>query len=93
MVGRHEMSFLGHSARADRGGPSPSSPRPGHRAIPSHRGVVPAGRGPDAATRAAAEALAQQRTAALRALRETHHPTAGRDARTAWEEQARKLEE
>lgn len=47
----------------------------------------------DAATRAAAKALAQQRTAALRALRETHHPTAGRDARTAWDEQARKLEE
>ncbi|MFE7630857.1 hypothetical protein [Kocuria sp. NPDC057446] len=47
----------------------------------------------DAATRAAAESLARQRNAALRALRETHHPTAGRDARTAWEEQARKLEE
>ncbi|WP_272026590.1 hypothetical protein [Kocuria rosea] len=47
----------------------------------------------DAATRAAAEALAQQRTAALRALRETHHPTAERDAHTAWDEQAKKLEE
>ncbi|MFF0905342.1 UNVERIFIED_CONTAM: hypothetical protein RF653_16855 [Kocuria sp. CPCC 205316] len=47
----------------------------------------------DAATKAAAEALAQQRTAALRALRETHHPTEGRDARAAWDEQARKLEE
>jgi hypothetical protein len=47
----------------------------------------------DAATKAAAEALAQQRTAALRALRETHHPTAGRDAHTAWDEQAKKLEE
>ncbi|WP_298585267.1 hypothetical protein [uncultured Kocuria sp.] len=47
----------------------------------------------DAATRAAAEALAQQRTAALRALRETHHPTEGRDAHAAWDEEARKLEE
>jgi hypothetical protein len=47
----------------------------------------------DAATRAAAESLARQRNAALRALRETHHPTAGRDAHTAWDEQARKLEE
>lgn len=47
----------------------------------------------DAATRAAAESLARQRNAALRALRETHRPTADRDARTAWDEQARKLEE
>jgi hypothetical protein len=47
----------------------------------------------DAATKAAAEALAQQRTAALRALRETYHPTEGRDAHTAWDEQAKKLEE
>jgi hypothetical protein len=47
----------------------------------------------DAATRAAAEALAQQRTAALRALRETHHPTAGRAARAAGAAPARKLEE
>ncbi|MEX5236082.1 hypothetical protein [Kocuria arenosa] len=47
----------------------------------------------DAATKAAAEALAQQRTAALRALRETYRPTEGRDAHTAWDEQAKKLEE
>ncbi|MEX5296062.1 hypothetical protein QYM41_12365 [Kocuria sp. CPCC 205268] len=47
----------------------------------------------DAATRAAAEALARRRTAALRALRETHRPTASQDAHTAWEEQARRLEE
>ncbi|GAA1764190.1 hypothetical protein [Kocuria aegyptia] len=47
----------------------------------------------DAATKAAAEALARQRTAALRALRETYHPAEGRDARTAWDEQAGKLEE
>lgn len=47
----------------------------------------------DAATRAAAESLARQRNAALRALRETHRPTAERDARTVWDEQARKLEE
>ncbi|MFI7743781.1 hypothetical protein [Kocuria rhizosphaericola] len=47
----------------------------------------------DAATRAAAEALAQQRNAALRALRETHHPTEGRDAHAAWEEQAKRIDE
>lgn len=47
----------------------------------------------DAATKAAAEALARQRTAALRALRETYHPTEGRDAHKAWDEQAKKLEE
>ncbi|WP_387743054.1 hypothetical protein [Kocuria nitroreducens] len=47
----------------------------------------------DAATKAAAEALAQQRNAALRALRETHHPTEGRDAHTSWDEQARRIDE
>lgn len=47
----------------------------------------------DAATRAAAESLAKQRTAALRALRETRRPAEDRDARTAWDEEARKLEE
>lgn len=47
----------------------------------------------DAATKAAADGLAQQRNAALRALRETYKPTEGRDAHAAWEEQAKKLEE
>ncbi|MUN63369.1 hypothetical protein GMA12_09495 [Kocuria sediminis] len=47
----------------------------------------------DAATRAAAESLAQQRNAALRALRETYSPTENRDAHAAWDEQARKIEE
>ncbi|MFI7480894.1 hypothetical protein ACH9EU_00615 [Kocuria sp. M1R5S2] len=47
----------------------------------------------DAATRAAADALAQQRNAALRALRETQQSTEARDAHAAWDEQARKLEE
>jgi hypothetical protein len=47
----------------------------------------------DAATKAAAESLAQQRNAALRALRETYHPTENRDAHAAWDEQARKIEE
>ncbi|MFI7583412.1 hypothetical protein ACH9DO_06410 [Kocuria sp. M1N1S27] len=47
----------------------------------------------DAATRAAAESLARQRNAALRALRETHRPTEGRDAHAAWDEQAKKIED
>lgn len=47
----------------------------------------------DAATKAAAESLARRRNAALRALRETHRPTEGRDAHTAWDEQAKKIEE
>jgi hypothetical protein len=47
----------------------------------------------DAATKAAAESLAQQRNAALRALRETHRPTGARDAHAAWEEQAKRLDE
>lgn len=47
----------------------------------------------DAATKAAADALAHRRNAALRALRETHKPTEGRDAHAAWEEQARGIEE
>lgn len=47
----------------------------------------------DAATRAAARSLAQQRNAALKALRETHRPTRGRDAHAAWEEQANRIQE
>jgi hypothetical protein len=45
----------------------------------------------DAATKAAADSLARQRNAALRALRETYRPTEGRDAHAAWEEQAKRL--
>jgi hypothetical protein len=47
----------------------------------------------DAATKAAAESLAQQRNAALRALRETYRPTHDRDAHAAWDAQAGRLEE
>ena len=46
----------------------------------------------DAATKAAAEALAQRRNAALHALRETHRTTEARDAHAAWEEQAKKID-
>jgi hypothetical protein len=47
----------------------------------------------DAATRAAAESLVQQRNAALRALRETHRPTETRDAHAAWEAKAEEIDE
>lgn len=47
----------------------------------------------DAATKAAARSLAQQRNAALKALRETYRPTETRDAHAAWDEQAKKIEE
>ncbi|MEX5296061.1 hypothetical protein QYM41_12360 [Kocuria sp. CPCC 205268] len=45
----------------------------------------------DAAARAAADSLAQQRNAALKALRETRQSTETRDAHAAWEAQARRL--
>ncbi len=45
----------------------------------------------DSAARAAADTLARERNAALRALRETHRPTRTRDAHAAWEEQARRI--
>jgi hypothetical protein len=45
----------------------------------------------DAAAQAAADSLAQERNAALRALREIHRPTGSRDAHAAWEEQARRI--
>lgn len=45
----------------------------------------------DAAARAAADSLARERNAALRALREVHRPTRTRDAHAAWEEQARRI--
>ncbi|MEX5302691.1 hypothetical protein [Kocuria sabuli] len=45
----------------------------------------------DAAARAAADSLARERNAALRALREMHRPTRTRDAHAAWEEQARRI--
>lgn len=47
----------------------------------------------DAATRAAAESLARQRNAALRALRRTYSPAENRDAHAAWDEQARRIQE
>lgn len=47
----------------------------------------------DAATKAAADTLARQRNAALRALRETYRPTETRDAHAAWDEQAKRIEE
>ncbi|MFI7494101.1 hypothetical protein ACH9D2_05185 [Kocuria sp. M4R2S49] len=47
----------------------------------------------DAAAKAAADSLAQQRNAALRALRETRQSTETRDAHAAWEAQARQLDE
>ncbi|GEO96217.1 hypothetical protein [Kocuria turfanensis] len=47
----------------------------------------------DAATRASAESLAQQRNAALRALRETRQATENRDAHAAWDEEARRAGE
>lgn len=45
----------------------------------------------DAAAQAAADSLARERNAALRALREMHRPTGTRDAHAAWEEQARRI--
>lgn len=47
----------------------------------------------DAATEAAADVVAQQRNAALRALRETQWRTDARDAHAAWEEQVKKIDE
>lgn len=45
----------------------------------------------DAAARAAADSLARQRNAALRALREIDRATGARDAHAAWDEQVRRL--
>ena len=45
----------------------------------------------EAAARAAAESLAQQRNAALRAMRETQQSTETRDAHAAWDAQAREV--
>ena len=45
----------------------------------------------DAAARAAADFLARERNAALRALRETRRPTRPRDAHAAWEAQAEQI--
>lgn len=47
----------------------------------------------DAAAKAAADSLAQQRNAALKALRETRQSTETRDAHAAWEVRARQLDE
>jgi hypothetical protein len=46
----------------------------------------------DAAAKAAADSLAHQRNAALKALRETRQSTEIRDAHAAWEAQARRLD-
>lgn len=46
----------------------------------------------DAATRAAAESLVQQRNAALKALRETRPPGGTRDAHAAWEAEAGQID-
>jgi hypothetical protein len=45
----------------------------------------------DAAARAAADCLARERNAALRALRETRRPARPRDAHAAWEAQAEQI--
>ncbi|GAA1763082.1 hypothetical protein [Kocuria aegyptia] len=45
----------------------------------------------DAAARAAADSLARERNAALRALRETRRPARARDAHAAWEAQAQQI--
>ena len=45
----------------------------------------------DAAARAAADSLARERNAALRALRETRRPARPRDAHAAWEAQAEQI--
>lgn len=45
----------------------------------------------DAAARAAADCLARERNAALRALRETRRPARPRDAHAAWETQAEQI--
>ncbi|PLC11390.1 hypothetical protein AUQ48_02890 [Kocuria flava] len=45
----------------------------------------------DAAARAAADSLARQRNAALRALREIDRATRTRDDHAAWDEQVRQL--
>ena len=45
----------------------------------------------DAAARAAADFLARERNAALRALRETRRPARPRDAHAAWEAQAEQI--
>jgi len=47
----------------------------------------------DAAAKAAADALAQQRNAALKALRETQQATESRDAHAAWEAEAQQIDE
>jgi heme exporter protein D len=47
----------------------------------------------DTAAKAAADSLAQQRNAALKALRETRQSTETRDAHAAWERQARQLDD
>lgn len=66
----------------------------GSEAVEAIMGTISAARAQaraDAAAQAAADSLAQERNAALRALRELHRPTGARDAHAAWEEQARRI--
>lgn len=66
----------------------------GSEAVEAIMGSISAARAQtraDAAAQAAADSLARERNAALRALRELHRPTGTRDAHAAWEEQARRI--
>ncbi len=66
----------------------------GSQAVETIMGTITAVRArvrEDAAARAAADALARERNAALRALRETRRPAGMRDAHAAWEAQAEQI--
>ncbi|MFI7742856.1 hypothetical protein [Kocuria rhizosphaericola] len=66
----------------------------GSQAVETIMGTITAVRAQvreDAAARAAADSLARERNAALRALRETRRPARPRDAHAAWEAQAEQI--
>ncbi|MFE7629939.1 hypothetical protein [Kocuria sp. NPDC057446] len=66
----------------------------GSQAVETIMGTITAVRAQireDALARAAADALARERNAALRALRETRRPAGLRDAHAAWEAQAEQI--
>lgn len=66
----------------------------GSQAVETIMGTITAVRAQvreDAAARAAADCLARERNAALRALRETRRPARPRDAHAAWEAQAEQI--
>lgn len=66
----------------------------GSQAVEAIMGTITAVRArirEDALARAAADALARERNAALRALRETRRPAGVRDAHAAWEAQAEQI--